>query len=426
MKLKSQIRSFIPNKFLYYPIYNRHKTFLENFDDFSEDEAHNFQLQKVKTIVKSAKRNVPFYGKLWADLGINTELTSLDDFGRFPIISKKDIIRKQSEFITTKVPSYKVRQLTTGGSSGQALTFFKTKQDAAQETAHIDHILQKMGLNNRIPYKVATLRGDTNASHRVTKIGRHLSLSAFDLTDSNIIDFAKHISQHGIRLLHAYPSALNLMLLTLNRHNIRFDFSLLQAILLSSEKVTSTELHNFHDYFGVPICNLYGNSEHTVLGYEIYPDTKFQFVKSYSLVEFNKSNIISTNFNDPYMPFIRYDTGDQVGIDSNRQLNILGREQDFIITKCMKKISIAAVNVHDNTFSGLSEYQLIQNTPGEVTIIGVVSDAAEFNRDKVISNMTNRIGNGIIIHFESVEKISLTKSGKKKYLQQNLDVTQYD
>ena len=104
--------------------------FLNNSQFWSDNEIQNYQLFKLKKLLKFAKYNVPYYDKLFNKINLNIEdIKVLDDIQKIPVLTK-DIIRKEKNNMIARDFNWRfVSTGKTGGTTGSPLLVHKDNND---------------------------------------------------------------------------------------------------------------------------------------------------------------------------------------------------------------------------------------------------------------------------------------------------------
>jgi phenylacetate-CoA ligase len=241
----------------------------------------------------------------------------------------------------------------------------------------------------------------------------------------------------------AFPSNAYLLARYIKEYNLP-RFSSLKGVICSSENVYDWQREYVEDVFKVKILSYYGHSEKCVIAAECGDSHWVEFYPQYGYVEFmNDKNqdcsredelgeIVATGFNNLTAPFIRYKTED-MGIFTQKTCEnhphwftlkrIEGRKQNFIINKDGTPISAMHI---DRPFwkirNDIYAYQYIQDTPGKV-LVNVHA------REKLTDSQIEEICREFLeVHFkfeidvQQVDHIPRTKSGKFRYLIQNIRI----
>ena len=94
----------------------------------SFDENNKFQLNQLKNLLAYAKENCVYYEETFRARGFDPqEIQSASDISVLPILTK-DIIRDKGKDLKSKALDGKLWEKSTGGSTGQPLHFYYTKE----------------------------------------------------------------------------------------------------------------------------------------------------------------------------------------------------------------------------------------------------------------------------------------------------------
>jgi phenylacetate-CoA ligase len=132
-------------------------------------------------------------------------------------------------------------------------------------------------------------------------------------------------------------------------------------------------------------------------------------------------------------PFIRYRTEDlavfkgstceKCGRPYQIWERIEGRLQELVATKTGRLISTSMLNMHDDTYDHLKQFQFHQKERGSVIFRFVPkASLSEEIRSDIKSKLASKLGDDIELILEAVEEIPLTKRGKHRLLIQELDL----
>ena len=101
--------------------------FLRESQSWDEDRIKNYQLAKIKKLVKYAYQNIPYYKNLFDRNSIlPQDIKTFADFKKIPILSK-DIVRRENQNLTAAdvEKSKNVILGLTGGTTGLSLNIYK-------------------------------------------------------------------------------------------------------------------------------------------------------------------------------------------------------------------------------------------------------------------------------------------------------------
>ena len=112
----------------------------------------DIQFQRLKHLLRFAWDRSPFYRSKWEGLGVKPEdVQSLEDFNRFPVLTKEDFIQDQTEnppfgTAVTSSPNTHVRFWQTSGSTGKPKRWTDTKEDLENEIFRFCRFLHANGI----------------------------------------------------------------------------------------------------------------------------------------------------------------------------------------------------------------------------------------------------------------------------------------
>jgi phenylacetate-CoA ligase len=412
------------------------------------EKTRQYQLLKLREITKLAYENTKFYHDLFDSVGFDPEkLNSLDDLKKLPVIDKQIVIQNIKEMCTRPVTDKDIDFISTGGTSGMPLNFYINATRSSIEYAYLTTSWNRIGYKTGIPLAVLRSRivqkDKKGLYHEYDPILRHHYYSVFHLSDDNIARYLKHISTIGMCFLHVYPSSVQALAKFILRSGQQTPQNI-QGIIAESEIVYPEQQQMIEKVFGCRLFSCYGQSEKLVLAcgceqsgdYHVWPAYGY-----YELIDKNGNQvqtpgqigeIVGTGFINTIMPFIRFRTGDLAAYvgdhcEKCRREHIIIRDirghriQEMLVAADGFEISWTSLNMHDDTFINVRQFQFMQETPGQA-ILRVVP--AEGFSKKDIAKIQNRLGekldNSISIKIVPVEEIALSSRGKAIYVDQRI------
>jgi phenylacetate-CoA ligase len=359
------------------------------YDSMSADEQSSYIIKKLNDVINHASSSFDFYKNLYSEYGVlGSELKHLDDFKKYPIITKEMIRNHLNDFNGAM-------KINTGGTSGEPFSFFIDKEAFSREWAHMHSIWSIKGYK-KTDIKI-TLRGRNlgnkniiyNPVHNEFIINTYKSVKSFK---NELLDLFR---KYKISYIHGYPSAV-----------YEF-FKELEGIVTAEEKYLVTKniiscffgsefpVHYMVDYlqnrWDLDYISWYGHSEMTILACDEEKVNNYAPFMTYGYAEVEGSRLIGTSYNNFDMPLIRYDTGDKVEgkINKNGLLEYFsikeGREGDFIIDKSGKNIPLTALifGRHHIMFDIADFIQVGQIESGLVTFYITLKDKTTIDVDSL-------------------------------------------
>ncbi|MBK8094076.1 MAG: phenylacetate--CoA ligase family protein [Verrucomicrobiaceae bacterium] len=406
-----------------FPTFQRDAREVENWD---ADAIRRYQTAAVRESLLAASK-APFYAKRFAEHGVDpTRFESLEQLSAYPLLTKDELLRER-ENLANPALRHERLPMTTGGSSGIPVGFDLHKGiSRPKEQAYLDATWARCGY--RHGDRVAVIRGGVTSTRADGTIRYHdatrdwLVLSSSHLTAARLSDYARELNRFQPKHLLCYPSAA-LMLMQLG---IKLDFPL-TSLLCGSEKLSAEAQRLLEAYFKVPIMHWYGHSERVVLAAQRPGSTALHFWPTYGLVEFGEADaagnreIIGTSFHNHVMPLIRYRTGDFARVAESASWRVVeaitGRDYEFLISRTGRRISLTAINMHDDLFDGLLAVQFHQHQPGEAECHLLPSPNWSRDREAVIhSGLMQKLGDDFTLTLRVTDHVEQTSAGKHRWL----------
>jgi phenylacetate-CoA ligase len=425
--------------------------FLEESQLWSREKLEDYQMRQLGKLLAHAYENVPYYRKVFLECGLRPQdIQNFDDFQQVPFLTK-DIIRDNlQDLIARNVPKSKLEYVTTGGSTGIPLGFYRERSiSTAREWAFMVHQWGRMGF--KLGDRCVILRGNVVTSASKGKyweyepIHRNLILSSYHMQDETLPKYIAIIRRFKPAFIQAYPSVASIMAKYMKEQNIA-PFPGVRALLCGSEPVYHWQRVLMEEVFQCRVFSWYGQSEMVALASECENNTDYHSFPQYGITEVIQGKadketgedqlgeIIATGFNNYACPFIRYRTMDLAlprrgsclcGRNYPLLEKVEGRLQDLIITSDKRFITLTALVFaqHFSAFSKIQKMQLVQEKEGEL-IVKIIKARQYSNNDEseILSKMEQAVGDGLRIKFDYVAQIPREKNGKYRFLIQKLPI----
>ncbi|MBU4312189.1 MAG: phenylacetate--CoA ligase family protein [Candidatus Omnitrophica bacterium] len=417
-------------------------TFLKKSEKWSRDRIDEYELNSIKTIVAHAYNNVPGYRRLYQDVGLCPgDLKTKEDLRKFPFVDK-ETLRDSIESFTTKIRGMEF--ITTGGSTGIPFGFYREKAAFAKELASKAYQYYRIGWREGCRQMV--FRGiSIKRSSRMQFYPRfnELRCSSYYLTNENMEIYRKKAFEYRPDFLKGYPSSLYLFARYLKDSGKTFPR--IKGLLCASENLYDFQKEIFKEVFNARVFSHYGHYELAVLaGFCEMKDT-YHVLPQYGCAELVDKNgkpvvtpgemgeIIGTSFLMHATPFIRYRTQDfavlkgwgcpSCGRPYQIWERIEGRLQEFIITTAGRYISMTAINMHDDIFNHIKQFQFYQEERGRVEFRYIPKDSFnEKEKEKIRMKLLIKLGEDMRLIFKKVNDIPLSNRGKYRFLVQKLPI----
>ena len=439
--------SFVPLAYLIGHKFRSTTKLIVAADKWTKGEIDTYQLTQLKQQITNAYNKCPAYKKLYDRAGIDiTAINELKDFKQLPLIDKAFINENVDELLLVDKNNADVDYVTTGGTSGTPLTFYINASRSQIEYAYLLNGWQRSGF--KIGNYKAVLRGRiTGTKNSINQsydpIFKEHYYSNFHMNDDNMRSYIFHIKTLKKCFLHVYPSSIYQLARFAKKENIKFNN--ISGILAESENIYPEQRLFVESVFNCRYTSLYGHSEKLVAAAECEHSNDYHVWPTYGYLELLDENgdlvtkegqvgeIVGTGFINTAMPFIRYRTGDYAeyvgdSCDKCKRNHLIIRNirghniQEHLVASDNSLISWSAINMHDDTFDDVLQYQFYQDTPG-VAVIKIKTGKGFINENKqrIINNISIKLDSSIAVSVELVDEIPLTERGKSVFVDQRIN-----
>jgi phenylacetate-CoA ligase len=352
------------------------------FTRMREDERRQWLLNEVRATACYAQKNNPFYSEFYRQQGFDARaLTAFEDLASIPVVSK-DLLRDAGP--DWRQPGGGCALANTGGTSGSPLQFCTGRHIWVKEDFHIEKIWNRIGCSRR--HSRAVFRGvNLGRAPWVYRAGDDAYyINTYRSYAETARDLRRLFMGRKIEFLHGYPSAIYQFALSCLEKEYadlrRAVTRSLRGILLGSEYPAPQYRTVIEEAFQVTTLSWYGHSEMAVLAGETHQQGVYEPLHTYGYGEAVENaaglySLVGTSFDNPWSPFIRYDTGD--GIEPVEQDNGLlrsfriasGRVGEFVLDRNGTPISLTALvfGRHHKGFDQAEFIQVSQGQPGAAT-----------------------------------------------------------
>lgn len=425
--------------------------FIEQSQWWSADEARAYQTQQLRRMLTLAAEWSPYYQHAFKLCGFDVRaIQSPEDIAQLPLIDKTTIREHLTEMCTMPSNAPGVDYVSTGGSSGTPLGFYMGANRSAIEYAYLVAGWQRVGYAIETPQ--AVFRGQvvppdrSGLRHVFDPLLRRHYYSNFHMSDADIERYLEHLRALGDCFLHVYPSSIAALTRFLRRTNTPAPGNV-RGILAGSEIVHHEDRVLAEEMWGVRYYSWYGHSEKLVMTSECEHSHDDHVWPTYGYMELiddqglpvttpgERGEIVGTGFINSVTPFIRYRTGDfatYVGEScpkcarSHKLIrDIRGhRTQEMLVARDGSHICWTAVNMHDDTFNGVRQFQFRQTEAGHATLRIVASELfGDADIRRIRRSLNQKLDGLIQFDIELCDAIELTKRGKATFVDQHLDLS---
>ncbi|UKM65601.1 phenylacetate--CoA ligase family protein [Flavobacteriaceae bacterium GSB9] len=363
--------------------------FLGESNNFSLEELESFQLKKLKELVDFAYQYSGYYRKIFIENYVKpSDINTLSDIKKLPIITKKELIQYNSE-IHTNYKFKKAFKSKTSGTSGESLVFKRNEFADAFNRVVINHNYNNYGVNpwNRNGYFWGF---NTSFFYRLkTRILDALQnrFRVFSYSKTELSNFIEKLK--CARYVHGYSSSIYETAKAINNSEIKKPTQI-KMVKGTSEKIFDYYQPEIKKAFGTKMISEYGAAEAGIIAFEC-PHGNMHINMEGVIVEEVDNEILVTNLHMLSFPVIRYKLGDYIKLAQRDEKCPCGKNH-LIIEDVLGRIGEPVYGFESKypslyfyyIFKNLSEkhqlnleYQVLQHQKGQLVfnIASVLSDA---------------------------------------------------
>jgi len=399
---------------------------------FSQEEMRNYQIKKLKLLVKHCYENVPYYHNVMDRIGITYhDVKDLSFLSNFPILTKEIIKQNYSRFVPTNESTLKgINVSQTGGTTGNILNKRNDAQTRSSVWGSYRRFYDWMGVlpNDRI----LTFWGGHVIKHGLKtsftkyvsdKLRNTTSFDAYDTRSETFDLIIKTLCKGDIKLIRSYPQALYALALKLKDKGINVS---VKAIMTTSEPLMPQQRALFKEIFNAESFDQYGCGEIGAIAYECNAHNGLHVTEERVILETNdKDELLITDLDNFAMPYIRYWNADQAifsekeckcGRKSQVIEKVLGRTCDYLV-------GINGQSLHWAYFWHLLfdteiainrnfvKFQIVQMSSDYLLFRTVSDPLSKEDKSTIVNMIREKMGN-MQVEFVLEKDIENTASGK--------------
>jgi phenylacetate-CoA ligase len=402
---------------------------------WTDDRLRSFRDARLQAFVRHCAESVPYYRRLFHDLGVDPgSIRTLEDLRVLPVLDKATVQERSAEMVSERVPARHRVPIHTSGTTGGGLRFVTTLQALQEQYAIWWRYYRLRGLQpgTWCAYfggrSVVPLRQSAPPLWRYNYPGRQILFSAYHLSPDTFMHYVAELRRARPPWLHGYPSLLALLASLLLERKVTLGYTP-AWVTTGAENLMEQQARIIQRAFGRPPAQHYGMAEAVANCFQC-PRDRLHVDEDFAAVEFlpgeeEKSvRVVGTNFSNPATPLLRYDVGDRVEIGSGSctcglpgrvVARVDGRKEDYVILA-----NGARLGRMDHIFKdmmAIREAQIVQGAPGRITVRIVRHPQYDGGDENVLrEEFRKRVGDLAEVGFEYVERLPRSRNGKLRFV----------
>lgn len=400
---------------------------------WSPQERQQWRLRRLGDILEYAWDHVPFYREYWGDHGVEFfRPRSIEELQRYPILEKNVFRANGANISPDNLSSIRYRNAHTGGTTGQPVHY---RRDLEQWTLNeAFHLWGWTQLGYIFGDPVGVIAGGSLIPERRSFEGRlrgwmHRRLFLYGVAMDQAIarDYHGKLIKHGAKFLYGYPSVLYLF----GKHLVEQGLSLpgLKAVVTTAEMLQPQYRKGIESTLGCRVFNNLGGNDGGYESYECQLHKGLHYNDLQSVLEMDsqvtrgEGRLLITNLWNRSTPFIRYEIGDLVSLESNLCAcgapfplisSIRGRTADILTFANGRSLSGPALTL---IFGGMDidGWQVVQTGPNRLEVRMCAMSELRPDDVKHVETILGRYLSGEVeLLIKRVDKLQTTKAGKWK------------
>ena len=373
--------------------YAQYYAAIAGISNASIKDIRQYQLAKLKKLLRHAEKNVPYYQELFRKAGIAVaRINTWQDFKTIPLLEKAELRNNPQKFIDVQADVSQLIRSGTGGTTDSPIPIFYDRNRRNAKVAEM--VFFRKWFSWHPESKVTYLWGAPGdfpkndsllAQIRNKYIDRCQFLPASLLNEQIMASYVDRINKFKPEIIQAYSNPAYLLARYILTHNKAVHRP--KTLVVTAEPCYRPQRQTIKQAFDCPVTSFYGARE---AGYIACECSQQQLhINSHGLfVEILKQresarpheigDVVITDLLNFTMPLIRYKIGDMASIAAHPcdcgcelpRLNFFaGRETDVFVTP--QGDLIPGVSLCDRVVkdcAGFAQLQFVQDRPDTLTV----------------------------------------------------------
>lgn len=399
------------------------------------------QTHALNQFLCNAAQHSPWHAQRLQAAGLDDAVRhgamQLADLSRLPTMNKRDARDNIDQLVWRGAPGG-VFKYTTGGSSGEPLTFYFGRARQAADAAGRLRARRWWGVNSGD--REVYLWGapvELNKTDRIKtlrdRLVNQVLLNAFEMSSARMDEYLAAIQAWQPRAIYGYASSLALLCAHAEARNTKLRIPVLRVVSATGEPLFPHQRELIERVMRVPVSIEYGARDAGLMALESPEHALLQMSETHIIEVLdaagnpaNEGEAVITSLVSEAQPFIRYRTGDVVRRSNKtdrggRGLHVLdavvGRQTDFVVASDGRIMHALALIYVLRAVPGIAQFKCVQHTRTSLEV-QLVTDAHwnESSRLAVINGLRARLGADLDVTLRMLETIPPEASGKHRYV----------
>lgn len=423
----------------------RIKDFLSDSQYWEKKKMQEYQLEKLKKLIRHAYTNVPYYNELFNKYNIKPgDINDFQDMRKIPILTKEIARKENHKLISNTIIYNRLRTGKTGGTTGPSLTIRRDTATRSFTWGAYYRWYDWVGVEIGDPilgiWGASAVLDLSKKKMLKEKFARWIQniymANSFNMNEETLPRIMKIIQKRHPKFIKGYVSALLQLANYIEDINHKFKYPI--AISTTSETLLPHLREYLKKIFHCDIYDQYGGGECESIAFECSKHNGLHITSEHVFLEILDDNdndmktgigrVVVTDLDNYAMPIIRYENGDAAefqtkyctcGINLPLLKAVYGRKADTITLANGSKVH--GVFFTDILFEldteqekKVNRFQAYQEKPGEIEFRLESHYKIDDFFLKQLTQILNKYFNKVEINI--YEKLEHDSSGKFRYV----------
>jgi phenylacetate-CoA ligase len=411
---------------------------LEKSQWFSPAAINGLQQRRIQHLIRHAYHTVPWYHEVFRKNNLKPDdIRTTEDLVKLPILTRSEFREQSNALISRDYPKERMVYGVSGGSTGEPIKFYTTKENRERNmaTRYLAWKWAGFELGVKFAHVVGSpmdrpffksVRGKIEG-----KVKRRIYLDAFKMTAHALEKFAEEMNQFKPEVIYGYAKSVALLAKFIEDKGMGEMH--LRSVIVDSEGLSENETKTIERVFGCKVWLIYHNRENGTFGADCTQHDGFHLFIQNHVFEFSRQgehvvpgevgSIVVTDLTNYAMPFVRYEIGD-MGVFSDefcpcgRSLplmrKLVGRTSEVLVSATGRFMFGDLFHLYTRFYdlTRVKQYQIIQENPNKI-VVNLIPEKDYSKKDtEVIRKGILSLMGDMDVEIRLVEKIPKSSSGK--------------
>jgi phenylacetate-CoA ligase len=402
----------------------------------SRERLEAYQDERLRRLIRHAGRFVPYYRKLFREIGLDAEkFQGHSDLAKIPLLDKEIVRTRFRELIADNAAKYGGVWDSTSGSTGTPLHFLVDQGARVNKLCALIRSYQWAGYS--LGKKTFSLQSYylRNRNWEFKKLYRVLRFDSNQLKRESAAEVIPVLRRWKPRFYMGFPFDLQM----LARFALQAGLTLPSpdSMVTYGETLSAARREALQEAYGCPVFDFYSQHEcvsmiaecehHSLHLVEDFAYHEIVAADGSDATERLRGELVGTGYYNFAMPLIRYRTRDEIILEQEgehcacgrvfrRVREIIGKQCDYIETPDGRVLGAVMSHAMDRG-QGVVLSQCVQDAPDHI-YVNLITD--ESFRDESLraleEDLRKRLGGKMKIEFRLVSQLEKRPGGKTPFL----------